>query len=285
MPKKTNCNKNGNSYYRVTTTIGKTPEGKPIRKEFYGKSKSDAEQQRDDYLYAIKSGLSIDFKKIKLSVLMRMWLFDVLRPSEMKPTTFDKHEGLYRNYIRSSIISDLVVAEIRSIQIQKYYNTLYSSGVTPKTIKNIHKTLRYFFNYCLAGDYIIKNPCFKLNIPGKIEEKTTKEIDPFDDNEIKKFSAALAGNKIETLILLALGSGIREGELLGLNFNDIDLKQCTLNINKELKRVKIIFENGTHEYKRILQPAKTKKVLVLRLYLQCLFQYWNYISGDKKRSF
>jgi hypothetical protein len=50
MVTKTNCAKNGNEYYRVTATIGRDSNGKPIRKEFYGKGKEDAESKRDEYL-------------------------------------------------------------------------------------------------------------------------------------------------------------------------------------------------------------------------------------------
>ena len=50
MAVKTNCTKNGKDYYRLSISIGRNADGKIIRKEFYGKSKSDAENKRDEYL-------------------------------------------------------------------------------------------------------------------------------------------------------------------------------------------------------------------------------------------
>jgi len=262
MPAKTNCAKNGNKYYRVTATVGKKLDGTLIRKEFYGKSKTEAENKRDEYLQGLKKGLSVDYDKVKLGSMMHLWLFEVLWPSEMKPATFDKYEGLFRNYVKTSELISLQLFDVRSIQIQRYYNNLYETKkATPKTIKNIHKLLRYFFNYCIAEDYIVKNPCFKLTIPGSVEEKKGKKMDPFTDEEINLLKKALPGNKIEMAVLLSLGTGIREGELLGLSFEDIDLENMELHVKKHLKRVKYIKKDASFEYKRILQTPKTPNSL------------------------
>ena len=57
MAVKTNVNKNGNQYYRITRTIGHKADGKPIKKEFYGTSKSDAEGKANEYMSKLKNGL------------------------------------------------------------------------------------------------------------------------------------------------------------------------------------------------------------------------------------
>ena len=94
MAVKTNCNKNGQSYFRATASVGRDSNGKLIRKEFYGKSKSEAEAMRDEYLLGIKNGLNIDTRNILLGKLMHTWLFETVRVSDrIKPTTFEKYEG------------------------------------------------------------------------------------------------------------------------------------------------------------------------------------------------
>ncbi len=70
MAVKTNYQKNGSSYYRVTATIGKDPDGKPIRKEFYGKSKKEAEQKRDEYLRGRNANTKKKQKCSKLPYLL-----------------------------------------------------------------------------------------------------------------------------------------------------------------------------------------------------------------------
>ena len=81
MAVKTNYEKNGNNYFRVTATIGKKSDGKPIRKEFYGKSKKEAETKKDEYLNNLKSGLNLDFDKITVGNLFHIWLFEIIKVS------------------------------------------------------------------------------------------------------------------------------------------------------------------------------------------------------------
>lgn len=100
MAVKINYSKNGNDYFRVTVSMGRNSDGKLIRKEFYGKSKKDAESKRDEYLSGIKNGLSIDYKEIVFGKLLHSWLFEIVRVSnKIKPSTFQRYEGIYRNYI------------------------------------------------------------------------------------------------------------------------------------------------------------------------------------------
>ena len=56
MAVKTNVNKNGNKYYRITRTIGHKDDGSPIKKEFYGANKSEAEEKASQYLNDLKNG-------------------------------------------------------------------------------------------------------------------------------------------------------------------------------------------------------------------------------------
>jgi len=259
MSVKTNYVKNGKEYYRVTATVGRDANGKLIRKEFYGKTKREAEAKRDEYLNGIKNGLNIDFQDTTLGDLMHVWLFEVARVSR-KPSTFARYEGLYRNYIRDSELYGLKISLIKSIQIQRYYNKLYQEGKSSKTIKTLNKFLKTFFNYAVDEGYLVKNPCTgkKIVIPGTPEEKAEAKIETFTDEEIKKITEALEGHRLKVLFLLAFGTGLRQGELLGLKWPDIDFEKKELKVQRTIKQVTIIDQNGNREYKTIEQIPKTK---------------------------
>lgn len=158
MARKTNYSKNGTDYYRVTAAIGRDSEGKLIRKEFYGKSKTEAEEKRDDYLSWIRNGLNIDFNNVVLGDLMHAWLFEVVRIN-VKASSFERYEGIYRNYIKNSVIYGIKLNELHSIQIQRFYNKLFSSGSSFSSIRYINKLLKSFFSYSVDEGYLIKNPC------------------------------------------------------------------------------------------------------------------------------
>ncbi|MCB2305091.1 hypothetical protein LL127_08725 [Clostridium estertheticum] len=68
-------------------------------------SKKDAEAKRDKYILDIKNGLKADFKNVSFGNLIHSWLFETIRISnKIKPSTFERYEGIYRNYIKDSTI-------------------------------------------------------------------------------------------------------------------------------------------------------------------------------------
>ncbi|URZ04086.1 tyrosine-type recombinase/integrase [Clostridium felsineum] len=258
MANKTNCIKNGKKYYRITATIGRDSNGKLIRKEFYGKNKSEAEKKRDLYLNDIKSGLNIGYEKVTLGDLMHTWLFEVVRiSSKIKPSSFNRYEGIYRNYIKNSSIYNIKLSDIKQLILQRYYNELYDNGKSSNVIKNLNKLLKSFFNYEVDEGYLIKNPCGKrLVIPGE-QEVSKEEIEVFSDTEIKALIKALDGNRLKGLILLALGTGLRRGELLALKWSNINTKNLLLSVEKSISQVSVIGKNGERIYKTIEQAPKS----------------------------
>lgn len=257
MARKTNCTKNGKDYFRVTASIGRDSTGKLIRKEFYGKSKKEAEDKRDDYLNGIKLGLSVDHKNIILGSLVHTWLFEVAR-IKLKPSSFERYEGIYRNYIKDSELYGLKLADLKTIQVQRYYNNLYENGKSSSVIENLNKLLKSFLNYAVNEGYILKNPCLgnKIIIPG-CKGKKENEIEIFTDEEIDILKKHLEGHKLKCLILLDLGTGLRQGELLALRWDDINFDTYEIDINKSIKNVKLISADGTSKRKIIEQSTKT----------------------------
>ena len=120
MAKKTNFNVNGNEYFRVTKTIGHRADGTPIRKQFYGTGIKEANQKADEYINNLKLGLMNDDKIYTINVLLPKWLFSV-KKNEIKPTSFELYESVYRNYIKPYLISDLPIKDLKSLKIQEYY--------------------------------------------------------------------------------------------------------------------------------------------------------------------
>lgn len=260
MAVKTNYSKNGKDYFRITASVGRDSNGKLIRKEFYGKSKKDAEAKRDEYLNGLKNGLTIDYKNMSLGKLMRTWLFEVVRVSnKIKPSTFERYEGIYRNYVLDSEIYGLILNDIKSIQLQRYYNRLYDNRKSSNVIKNLNKLLKSFFNYAVDESYILKNPCNgrKVVIPGETKN-VEKKIEIFTDEEIQTLQSALKKHRLKCPILLALGTGLRQGELLALKWSDLNIIDKELKVERSIKQVNIIAADGSKEYKTIIQTPKTK---------------------------
>lgn len=256
MAKKTNFEVNGKEYYRVTRTIGKKANGLPIRKTFYGAGIKEANNKADEYMNKIENGLISNFEYITVDELIYKWLFQI-KINELKPSSFQSYEGIYRNYIKSSEIAGLKVYSIKSIQIQEYYNKLGKTK-TFSQIKKLNKLLKQFFFYAEREGYIIKNPCINISIPNKDTKIKNEEIEYFSENEIIQLKKAFNGHKLEPLILTALGTGLRQGELLALKWENVNLKEKYLEVKETVKKVYVFDSNGNKSLQTIYTIPKTK---------------------------
>lgn len=261
MAKKTNFEVNGSKYFRVTRTIGKKSDGTLIRKTFYGSGINEANQKADEYMNNIKNGLVVNFENVTLNDLMHSWLFDFLhQSSKIKPSTFQRYESVYRNYIKNSNIAGMQICNLTALKLQKYYNELSEKKFTYSQILTLNKVLKTFFNWCIDNNYTLKNPCTKVNIKGNknnIIAQKNKEVEIFSEDEINIIKNELKGNKYELLILLDFATGLRQGELLALDWKNIDLKNRKISITQTVKEV-YVYKNSTNKHiETIFQTPKT----------------------------
>ena len=256
---KINASAKGKNYFRVRTFIGYDDKGEYVYKNFYGTSKSDAENKRNAYLKEIESGLNPDLTSQSLSQAMNTWLWDIERYSGNKSSTFERYEGIYRNYIKTSKIGLLKMSDIKKLAIQKYYNELKDKGKSYSQISNLHKLLNKFFGYAEIEGYVLKNPCKGLKIPKDDEDDIEEDdnvIETFDNDEIKALIESIGNKKLRYIIMFALLTGLRQGEILALNRKDIINDKSIVKVNKTLRSVKTYGEDGKNHYE--LKTTKPK---------------------------
>ena len=262
MAKKTNFEVNGKDYFRVSRTIGHRADGTPIRKQFYGTGIKEANQKADEYMNNLKLGLMNDNQLYTINTLLPKWLFSV-KKNEIKPTSFELYESVYRNYIKTYLIADLPIKDLKSLKIQEYYNTLLDNNVSICNIKKSHKLLRQFFDYAEKEGYILKNPCLNVTLPKNL--KTTESIinerktkfQYFNEDEIKELLELFENTRYYNVILFALGTGMRKGEILGLQWSDIDFENKEIHVLHNLSYVADISKDGKKNYSTILQTPKS----------------------------
>ena len=257
MAKKTNFEVNGQSYYKITRTVGHKPDGTAIKKVFYGTGVKEANEKADKYMNQLNSGMTLDFEYITIDELMYKWLFQI-KKNEIKPSSFQSYEGTYRNYIKDSDIAGLKVYNTKSIQIQEYYNKLGKTK-TYSQIKKLNKLLKQFFFYAEREGFILKNPCNNITIPNKTDKKSAKEdIEYFNEDEIEQLKIAFHGHALENLILTALGTGLRQGELLALKWNNVHLDEKYLDVKESVKKVYVFDDYGNKSLQTVYNTPKTQ---------------------------
>jgi len=261
-PKK-NATAGGKNYFRVRARIGEDSQGNPVYKNFYGTSKSDAEQKKREYLDTLAQGVNPELGKQSLSKAMHTWLWEIEKYNGNKSTTFERYECTYRNYVQDETFALCNISDIKKINIQKEYNRLLEEGKTASQIKSLHRLLSKFFSYAESEAYIPKNPVNGLRLPKPTSEsdiidngEDTLKIEVLTEDEIKKIKETAGHSKIRYIMMFALNTGAREGEILASERTDI--KDNEFKINKTLKIIKKFKDDTGKNYEYETKVTKPK---------------------------
>lgn len=172
--------------------------------------------------------------------------------------------------------------------MQKYYNNLVNNNCTIIRIKNIHKLIRPFIRYLYNNNIIIKDFSSSIVLPKEEEKvKLSKEnkIIPFTLEEQKTFIEAINGHHLEVLFLVALYTGLRQGELFALTWNDINFEENYIDVNKTYKYLADVTREGRSSGYGAIQTPKTsksvRKVPIPQFLIKVLTQYRNKQRLDK----
>ena len=131
-------------------------------------------------------------------------------------------------------------------------------GLSPKSIKNIHGCLHKALDVAVRIGYLSKNPSSNCILP-RIEQA---EIHPLDTPELSKLLAFLKGHEHEALIVTAIFTGLRSGELLGLTWDSVDFENGLIRVTKQLaqprKKGEVFrFATPKNSKPRTIAPAPT----------------------------
>ena len=194
-----------------------------VRKQFLGSSKRAAEQAYEKWKEEQrlkKDGLINDGRTFK--EVADYYRDNVLAiNSKYSPGTRDRYIRSYNNHIRDySDLTAKTIADIKAEDIQVMYNSL---NVSKSTLEGINKFMVGFFKWSLRNGYT-ENLMEAIIMPEKKDNKRTEEgeIIIWEDEELKTIISNLGTYRLRFLVILALNSGLRISELLGLKYADFE---------------------------------------------------------------
>ena len=153
----------------------------------------------------------------------------------VKPSTAAVYAATIENHIKPAL--DAVPRkELAAHDIQGFYNHLTDSGLSPKTVKNVHGILHEALQQAQQGKEIPFNPADAVKLP-RVEKK---ELRPLDVQESAAFLQAIQGHRYEALFTVTLFTGMRIGEIVGLMWEKIDFERGLITIDRQLQA------KGTH---------------------------------------
>ena len=248
--------KNGNKYWRISITTGYDPlTGKQLRKDIYGKTQKEAKSKLKEY----QENHTIGSDNSTLGNFFNDWLWNI-RKQELKPSTFERIEGIYRLYIKPTKgLNNMKLVDIDTMHLQKVTNKLLEK-YTISQVKTLNRALSKCFEYAITINKIKNNPIKGIVYPKNYDVEEDKE-NYITEDEQKCLIKALQGDKLEGIILLGLMCGPRLGEAMALQENDINFDSRVIKINKSVKYVWTgeRTKEGKKVYENRLTIPKTKK--------------------------
>ena len=211
-------------------SLGFDGAGKRIQKSFYGDTQKEVAEKIRKASAQIDEGRFIEPSKMTVKQWLSEWL-ETFCANNLKPYTLTSYRGIIEHHI-NNYIGAMKLQSVKGTHIQKMYNGLTKDGFSAKSVKNISAVAHKAFSMAIKQGLISYNPCDAAQLPSM----TQHEIKPLTDAEIPVFLEAIKGHIYENAFALCLFAGLREGECLGLSWEQVDFNKQSITICQQLQK-------------------------------------------------
>lgn len=225
--------------------------GKRHRKTYYCKTQQAALEKLAVARHAIQEGLPLGDDRQTLVQFLYRWLHEDAKP-RVRPKTYTSYEQLIRVHLAPDL-GRIPVGKLSPQQVQAFLNRKLAAGLAPRTVQYLHALLRSALNRAVKWGLVPRNVA-TLTDPPRVPRT---EIEPFSPEQALRLLEAIRGDRLEALYTVALAIGLRQGEALGLRWQDVNLDAGTLSVCVALQRV-----DGTLQLVE-LKTERSRRSLVL----------------------
>jgi integrase len=197
------------------------------RRYIYGKTRKDVAARLSKAIAERDSGLVYDSANVKVADYLDRWL-DSLRDT-LRKRTWRRHEEITRLHLKPTL-GNVKLDKLGALQVQTLYRSKLDAGLSPRTVQIIHATLHKALKQAVRWSLIPRNVC-EVVVPPRVPKS---EIKPLDARQAKKLLDTAKDTQpgFYVLYVLAVTTGMRNGEILGLQWRDIDLDAGTLQVRR-----------------------------------------------------
>lgn len=197
-------------------------EGK--RRWVYGKTRKEVADKIRELQSKAETG-ELPVAELTVEALLDRWLEEVVRVRNKEHTYVD-YWRISKNHLKPAL-GNLKLTELRPDHIQALLNTISKAGKAPRTVRNVRAALRRALNQARRWRLLTHNPADLVETP---RTEHTSRPEPLTVAELQAFREVIRGHPLEALFLLGMFLGMREGELIALRPQDIDLDTGVLHI-------------------------------------------------------
>lgn len=212
-------------YWVANVSAGFNADGKRRRRTVYGKTKKEVQ----DKLRAMGlSGSSIDAVSMTLETLLVRWLDS--KETTVAPNTHANYKWLVEKQVKPRM-GRMRLSSIAPLHVEAFYNEMAKDGASPRMRQLAGIVLSNALTYAVRMKLIPHNPAREIPKPRSVR----RELFCWTAEQAAKFLEATEGDRLHGLYVLALATGMRQGELFGLHWTDVDFEGGYLVVRRSLE--------------------------------------------------
>lgn len=191
-------------------------------------NENEARRWLNQMKYERDQGIFHEPSKATLGSYLDYWLENSVKPS-VRPGTYERYEAIVRRHIKPDL-GRAKLHDIKLSDLEALYQRKIDSGLSPRTVEYIHRTTYRALKEAVRWDMVRTNAAAHARSP----RAKPKEMRPLSKEEAYALLEAAKGTRLKALFILALATGMRRGEMLGLKWDDLDLDAGTLQVRRSL---------------------------------------------------
>ena len=261
---------NGTYEAKITLEDGK-------RKTFYGKTRKDVQEKLKVALREQQQGTLVTAPQQKLEDFLKQWLEDTQMHS-IRPRSFERYEEIVRLHI-VPVLGRIQLQKLTPQQVQSFYTKKIKEGFKAGTVASFHNVLHKALDTAVRWNLIAKNVCDVVSPPRAVKF----EFQPLTVEQVRKLLEVTKGHYMEALFKLALATGMRRGELMGLKWQDVDFDTGTLQVRRILTRIPSKMEGKGFIESEPKTKSSRRSVVIASFALEALREHrWRQLDAIKK---
>jgi len=219
--------------YSIKISLGKDPVTGKYKSQWFTVegNKKDAEKRLSELLHQLDTGTYMKPGKTTVAEFFIRWLNEYAKPN-LSPRTIEGYEHIITRFVLN--FGNHTLIDLKPEHLQHYYSEQLSIGLSTQTVRHYHMLIHKILDTAVEWGLVIRNVADAVKPPKAqyIEMKTWSE------NEVVRFLEAARATPYYELFFLALFTGMRRSELLGLCWQDVDFIYSQIYVNRSLHVLK-----------------------------------------------
>ena len=216
--------KRADKRYKKSVTVGRNPDGTPLRKYVYGKTIKEVEQKAAEVQKQLREGTFTADDHVRFIDIAHKWV-DMAHPDIMPHTRKTYHTMIDRHL---TPLHEIELKKLKPMHLQEVLNGMYAKGLSDHSVNDAKIIASAILDFAMDNDLLFRNVFVHVSVPKRGKAKRL----PITEEQKDLILRTWQGHRMGVAVLVMLFCGLRRGEIIALTWNDVDMDAMTISVTK-----------------------------------------------------